>query len=416
VSLLRKKSHKLEKATAMKLKQNFIIALTLSLLFGLGWGVGLVATTSIPVPAISYLLQAIFILLTSFQGLLIFIMHCVRSEDARKQWKIWVHIITCRKVSIETKKSITGYTSSDYGKGTLGKYNKYATMSTSAHPSGSQTLQRILKKELNSSVTSQADSVIENEYSTFSPTLDPTEEEKVDLSSDAPPKPVQSDVLASKNPFSSNGNEYIEVNLDTCEDGIEMEDFKVDVHKKESDIHSLHSVKISGDSKIDTKSLGGEADNIINKFDILWMKEGSLANSRSSLQTDEKKSKQNGLEDVTANLPSGSSLVKNGSLANSHSSLHTDEKRKSKQSGLEVGVIANLASSSSPGEETPASAASKTTTPGTDLASHKNSPASDGESSSPVLASSEKMPLIQLSPDAAVGIPDEDGSDKITIL
>lgn len=86
-----------------KLKQQFVIALTLSLLFGLGWGVGLLATTSIPVVAVSYTLQAIFILLTGFQGLIIFIMNCVRSPDARYEWKRWVSIITCRRAEFERK-------------------------------------------------------------------------------------------------------------------------------------------------------------------------------------------------------------------------------------------------------------------------------------------------------------------------
>ena len=358
----------------MKLKQNFIIALTLSLLFGLGWGVGLIATNSIPVPAISYTLQAIFILLTSFQGLLIFIMHCVRSEDARKQWKIWVHIITCRKVSLEAKKSISGYTSSEYGKGTHGKHNKYATLSTSAHAAGSQTLQRILKKELNSSMISQADSVIENEYSTFSPTLDPMEEEKLDLSSDALPKPVQEDVVASANPFSAN-NAYVEVNLNTYDDEMEMEDFK---KKGSTDTHSLHSVKISRDSKVDTKSLHNEADYTINKFDILW--------------------------------------VKNGSQAGSHLSLNMDEKRKSRQSGLEVALTASPIPTPSPGEAT--SPATQSASPSEDSAAHKNTASSDEGSSSPVMTSIEKMPLIEPGSDVTVtvNIPDEDVSDKVTIL
>ena len=78
-----------------ELKQNFIIALVMSILFGLGWGMGLAATSSIRIVAISTTLQAIFIFLTGFQGLWIFLMHCVRSEEARKEWKTWIYVITC---------------------------------------------------------------------------------------------------------------------------------------------------------------------------------------------------------------------------------------------------------------------------------------------------------------------------------
>jgi len=75
----------------------------LSLLFGLGWGIGLIATTSIPNVGISATLQAAFILLTAFQGLLLFVMNCVRSEDARKVWVKWVYSITCERINLENK-------------------------------------------------------------------------------------------------------------------------------------------------------------------------------------------------------------------------------------------------------------------------------------------------------------------------
>ena len=69
-----------------------MIALTLSLLFGLGWGVGLLATQSLyTVTAIRDLFAALFILLTSFQGLFIFLMHCARSREVRLQWTKWIY-------------------------------------------------------------------------------------------------------------------------------------------------------------------------------------------------------------------------------------------------------------------------------------------------------------------------------------
>ena len=76
----------------MSPKQQFSIALTLSLLFGLGWGIGLLAThTLYPVTAVRDTFAALFILLTGFQGLFIFIMHCVRSREVRREWKRWAY-------------------------------------------------------------------------------------------------------------------------------------------------------------------------------------------------------------------------------------------------------------------------------------------------------------------------------------
>jgi hypothetical protein len=76
------------KESNVSFMQQFMIALTLSILFGLGWGVGLLSVGQLyTVPAVRDLFSALFILLTGFQGLFIFIMHCVKSPEARKVWK-----------------------------------------------------------------------------------------------------------------------------------------------------------------------------------------------------------------------------------------------------------------------------------------------------------------------------------------
>ena len=90
-----------------RLRRQFVAALTLSLLFGLGWGVGFTTTSSITSVPLSATLQAIFILLTSFQGLVIFIMQCVRCEEARNVWKEWIYIITCHKVKLGKMETLT---------------------------------------------------------------------------------------------------------------------------------------------------------------------------------------------------------------------------------------------------------------------------------------------------------------------
>lgn len=94
-----------------QLKQQFLIAITLSILFGLGWGVGLPATQSFHDTAvISDIFSAFFVLFTSFQGLFIFIMHCLRSPEIRKVWAGWFKLATGKEVnefttSVTTKPS-----------------------------------------------------------------------------------------------------------------------------------------------------------------------------------------------------------------------------------------------------------------------------------------------------------------------
>ena len=95
----------------MSFKQQFMIALTLSLLFGLGWGVGLLATQSLyTVTAIRDTFAVLFILLTSFQGLFIFIMHCIRSKEVRKEWIKWGY----RAVGKEPPSSMTNSSASHF--------------------------------------------------------------------------------------------------------------------------------------------------------------------------------------------------------------------------------------------------------------------------------------------------------------
>lgn len=94
-------------------KQQFMIALTLSLLFGLGWGVGLLATQGLyTVTAIREMFSAFFILLTAFQGLFLFLMHCVRSKEVRKQWLIWAYKAAGKEVPTSFFTSSTGFSRS----------------------------------------------------------------------------------------------------------------------------------------------------------------------------------------------------------------------------------------------------------------------------------------------------------------
>ena len=80
-------------------KQQFLVAVTLSVLFGLGWGVGLLATDKVYVSAIKDLFASLFVILTTSQGLLVFIMHCLQSRDIRNVWARWFKFATGKEVN-----------------------------------------------------------------------------------------------------------------------------------------------------------------------------------------------------------------------------------------------------------------------------------------------------------------------------
>ena len=67
-------------------------------MFGLGWGIGLLATQDIySNKTVHNIVAALFILLTTFHGVFIFVMHCLRSEKVRKVWKKWFFGVIGRK-------------------------------------------------------------------------------------------------------------------------------------------------------------------------------------------------------------------------------------------------------------------------------------------------------------------------------
>ena len=83
--------------------KHLLIAIVLSLLFGLGWAFGLIGTSSLPKEA--YLpAQYIFSIFMGIQGVLIFLFHAVRSPEARGEWKKWWYTATCRRNSYELKR------------------------------------------------------------------------------------------------------------------------------------------------------------------------------------------------------------------------------------------------------------------------------------------------------------------------
>ena len=90
------------------LHQQLIIAITLSVLFGLGWGIGLFTTQDIHTnKTIRDILAALFVVFTAFHGLFIFIMQCLRSRDVRNSWKRCFYGVTRKDISEITSSTIS---------------------------------------------------------------------------------------------------------------------------------------------------------------------------------------------------------------------------------------------------------------------------------------------------------------------
>ena len=88
-----------------QVRERFRNAIVLSLLFGLGWALGLPATEGIDSISARTPIQVLFIIVTAFQGLYIFIMQCLTGSnavEAKKEWKRWFYLITCRPGHIPT--------------------------------------------------------------------------------------------------------------------------------------------------------------------------------------------------------------------------------------------------------------------------------------------------------------------------
>ncbi len=96
-------------------RDNVIIALSLAVVFGLGWGFGLL-TTSSSIRALTATFQAIFSIFVGAQGVLLFLLHGLRNSDVRELWKGWLTYFvsttgntfpSVRKSSTKTSESIS---------------------------------------------------------------------------------------------------------------------------------------------------------------------------------------------------------------------------------------------------------------------------------------------------------------------
>ena len=67
-------------------KESLFIAISLAVFFGLGWGFGLLATSS-SIKGITFTFQVLFSIFVGLQGLLLFILRGLRNPDARRVWR-----------------------------------------------------------------------------------------------------------------------------------------------------------------------------------------------------------------------------------------------------------------------------------------------------------------------------------------
>ena len=92
-SILRHSGKSKKDESKSSFKRTAILAAILFIMFGLGWFVGLLGTSSLPeevfIPA-----QIIFTIIVGLQGFFIFVLHVLRSPVARKQWKGWFSCVT----------------------------------------------------------------------------------------------------------------------------------------------------------------------------------------------------------------------------------------------------------------------------------------------------------------------------------
>ena len=80
-----------------------MIALGLSLLFGIGWAIGLLASSNLP-PEVHTPAEWIFTILNAFLGVYLFVLYVLRCPDARNLWKRW---LLCQSKRIDHSRSST---------------------------------------------------------------------------------------------------------------------------------------------------------------------------------------------------------------------------------------------------------------------------------------------------------------------
>ena len=80
-------------------KKQMTIAVGLATLFGLGWGFGLAASGT-TVKGVTFTFQLLFSLFVGLQGVILFVLHGVRKQEARGQWKEWFTKVSSKSMQL----------------------------------------------------------------------------------------------------------------------------------------------------------------------------------------------------------------------------------------------------------------------------------------------------------------------------
>ena len=154
-------------------RDNLIIALSLAVVFGLGWGFGLL-TTSSSIHGLTTTFQVIFSIFVGAQGVLLFLLHGVRNSDARGVWKGWL-------ISFGTTTGLSYLKLSSSNKSTT----RTPETANISQTSGTATLSRTLPRKVDTAKENLSIVATKEVTSCFD-----GEEEKLDLSLNVSPEVV----------------------------------------------------------------------------------------------------------------------------------------------------------------------------------------------------------------------------------
>ena len=207
-------------------KKRLLLLVTLSLVFGLGWGIGLFTTSSLPVQWLRFSFQIIFVVLTSFQGLFIFILYGIRLLKVRRVWLKWFYILSSQQekavqvdITLRSNYDISSNRTPPKPMYQLGSFKDESTsveLKTSRTPSP-PTSSPIATPELTSSLTPtpitaisintehqitemtvtkmlEDSSLLDSILADITPTVDCNDEEKQEIKDSLPDLQIKSDV------------------------------------------------------------------------------------------------------------------------------------------------------------------------------------------------------------------------------
>ena len=91
---INRRRHNKQKLDLKQLRRNSIIAIVLVVTFAVTWIIGFLASLPGVLGRIGVI---VFTILVSFHGVLLFILHTLRSQEVRQMFRKWIYIMTCRK-------------------------------------------------------------------------------------------------------------------------------------------------------------------------------------------------------------------------------------------------------------------------------------------------------------------------------